>query len=366
MDSTKRIPSLDGLRALSIAVVVASHTSEVYDPKDPRFSPSWAMLSNGQIGVSIFFVISGFLITNLLLRELECTGGISLQRFYVRRAFRILPAYYAFLVAILASAQLHWIFVSRKELGSSFVFLWNYIPSSNSWWLGHTWSLCVEEQFYLLWPIALVHLGRERAWRLAIWIVALSPVLRICAYFMLPALRSKLTCFLSTRADALMIGCILALCAAEPWFLRLWSSIGSGGVASACAAFIFIVSPALFSRFHFVYQMTLGYSLEVLCIGVILYWCVENPKRGLARLLNLGPVMIVGVLSYSIYLWQQPFIRFQGSWVTTFPYNVLVILTLATISYYFVERPALEARKWMLGTRKRHTLRLVLPEDVTK
>jgi peptidoglycan/LPS O-acetylase OafA/YrhL len=287
---------------------MVSHIAEVYDPKDPRFSPYWAMLANGQIGVAIF-VISGFLITNLLLKELDGTGGLSLHRFYICRAFRILPAYYAFLLAILASAQLHWIFLSRKEFVSSLAFVWNYVPSSNSWWLGHTWSLCVEEQFYFLWPVALVTLGRERAWRMAIWIVALSPVLRIVAYFMLPAFRSKLTFFLSSRADALMIGCVLALCASEPWFLRLWDSIGSARVASACAAFIFIGSPALFSRFHFAYQMTLGYSLEVLCIGVILYWCVENPK---------------------------------------------------------MERPALEARKWFLITRRSNTMQFLLPEDVTK
>jgi peptidoglycan/LPS O-acetylase OafA/YrhL len=345
---------------------MVSHTAEVYDPKDPLFNPYWAMLANGQIGVAIFFVISGFLITNLLLKELDGTGGISLRRFYVRRAFRILPAYYVFLLAMLATSQLHWIFVSGKELVSSFVFLWNYIPSAKSWWLGHTWSLCVEEQFYFLWPVALVRLGRERAWRLAIWIIALSPVLRVAIYFMLPAFRNKLTFFLSTRADALMIGCVLALCASEPWFLRLWNSVGSARVAWACAAFIFIGSPVLFSHFHFAYQMTLGYSLEVLCIGVILYWCVNNPKRGFARLLNLGPVAFIGVLSYSIYLWQQPFMRFQGSWSTSFPYNIFLILTLATISYYFVERPALEAREWFSGVRQSNAMRFLLPEDVTK
>ncbi len=343
--SEKRIPSLDGLRALSIGVVMASHTARIYDPKDPRFNPFWAMLSNGQIGVEIFFVISGFLITTLLAREWEQSGAISLRDFYMRRAFRILPPYYVFLLAILAAMRFQWVSIANREWLSSLLFFWNYLPSSNSWWLGHTWSLCVEEQFYILWPLALVGLGRRGARTLAIWIFALSPLFRIGSYFALPAFREKLTFFLSTHADALMAGCILALCGSEPWFVRLWSRVGKEVLVFAGAAFIFVVSPALFSLFHFAYQMTLGYTLEVMCICLILLWAVKNPEHGVCRALNWKPVVYVGVLSYSMYLWQQPFVRYRGTWFTSAPYNILLIFTLAMASYYLIERPALKARK---------------------
>ncbi len=287
--SEKRIPSLDGLRALSIGVVMASHTARIYDPKDPRFNPFWAIRSNGEIGVEMFFVISGFLITTLLMREWDQSGRISLRDFYMRRAFRILPPYYVFLLAILAAMRLQWIFIGNREWFSSLLFFWNYLPSSNSWWLGHTWSLCVEEQFYILWPLALVGLGRSRARTLALGIFTLSPLLRIGSYFALPAFRDKLTFFLSTHADALMAGCILALCGSEPWFARLWSTVGKEVVAFAGAAFIFLISPALFSLFHFAYQMTLGYTLEVICICIILLWAVKNPEHGVCRALNWKP-----------------------------------------------------------------------------
>jgi len=340
-----RIPSLDGLRALSIVIVMASHTVAVFDPKDPHFNAGWAILSNGQIGVEIFFVISGFLITSLLLSELSDTGEISLRRFYLRRSIRILPPYYVFLAAILGARSLGWLTLSLKEWISSLLFIWNYLPSSHSWWLGHTWSLCVEEQFYLLWPLALKGLGRQGAQRLALWIVACSPLIRVLTYFTLPTFREKLTFFLSTRADALMMGCILALCATEPWFQSAWETIGHPTFVWGATVFVLILSPVLFSRFHFVYQMSVGYTLEVLCIGLVLMWVVRNPAAGFGKFLNLPIVAFAGVLSYSLYLWQQPFIRYQGSLATQLPYNLALILLLAAFSYFCVERPALSARR---------------------
>jgi peptidoglycan/LPS O-acetylase OafA/YrhL len=347
VSSARRIPSLDGLRAISIAVAIASHTAAVYDPKDPRFNAPWAIRSNGQVGVEIFFVISGFLITSLLMEEWDQRGSVSLRSFYLRRAIRILPPYYVFLMAMLAAAVLGWVVITPREWLTSCVFVWNYVPSSQSWWLGHTWSLCVEEQFYLLWPLALVRLGRRGARRLAVWIVLLAPVVRVFTYFALPDLRSKLTFFLSTRADALMVGCFLALSLQEPWFERAWRRIGKAGAMWASTVFIFLVSPALFARFHFVYQMSIGYTLEVLAIGVGLFWCVQNPETRVGRFLNFKPVAFIGVLSYSLYLWQQPFIRYQSNWITSLPVNIGVIVAMALLSYYCVERPALRARDWL-------------------
>jgi peptidoglycan/LPS O-acetylase OafA/YrhL len=344
---SERIPSLDGLRALSIAIVVVSHRALIYDPKDPRFNAGWAILSNGQIGVSIFFVISGFLITTLLLGEWDRNGRISLGEFYLRRALRILPPYYAFLISILAAAHWGWLSVPRKEWLASALFYWNYAPFAKSWWLGHTWSLAVEEQFYLIWPLILSLSGAKAARRTALWIVLLAPLVRIATYFLLPGFREKLTFFLSTRADALMIGCLLALCASEPWFASVRKHANNTWVPVVCAGFIFVGSPALFSVFHFYYQMTIGYSLEALCIGLLVAWVVRNPSLGAARVLNVGPVVYVGVLSYSIYLWQQPFARDQGVLVTKVPFNLILIAICALLSFYLVERPALRFRKWL-------------------
>jgi peptidoglycan/LPS O-acetylase OafA/YrhL len=219
---SERIPSLDGLRALSVARVVVSHLAEVHDPKDQRFNADWAILANGQIGVSIFFVISGFLITSLLL------------------ALRILPPYYAFLISILLAARLGWLSVATREWLAPALFYWNYGSFAKSWWLGHTWSLCVEEQFYLMWPLILVFFEMNVARKIATWIAALAPLIRIGTYFVLPAFREKLTFFfLSSRADALMIGCLLALCSSEPQFASLLARANRAWVPLVCAGFIF-------------------------------------------------------------------------------------------------------------------------------
>jgi len=237
---SERIPSLDGLRALSVARVVVSHLAEVHDPKDQRFNADWAILANGQIGVSIFFVISGFLITSLLLEERGRNGRISLRDFYLRPALRILPPYYAFLISILLAARLGWLSVATREWLAPALFYWNYGSFAKSWWLGHTWSLCVEEQFYLMWPLILVFFEMNVARKIATWIAALAPLIRIGTYFVLPAFREKLTFFfLSSRADALMIGCLLALCSSEPQFASLLARANRAWVPLVCAGFIF-------------------------------------------------------------------------------------------------------------------------------
>jgi peptidoglycan/LPS O-acetylase OafA/YrhL len=159
-DKEKRIPSLDGLRAISIIFVIFAHTAGGMN------LPEWVgrlELSLGPFGVRIFFAISGFLITSLLLYEKNKRGEISLSAFYKRRALRILPVYYFYILTVLVLDR----FVGPTSIAPSSFFgaatfttrLWgdwrhNDFPSSD-WPLFHTWSLSVEEQFYLLWPIVL-------------------------------------------------------------------------------------------------------------------------------------------------------------------------------------------------------------------
>jgi peptidoglycan/LPS O-acetylase OafA/YrhL len=121
-----------------------------------------AACSAGELGVHVFFVISGFLITGLLMEELALSGRISLSRFYLRRTLRIFPAYYAYLAIAFLAAVAGWVQLAPHDLMHGLSYTSNYYPS-RSWFLGHTWSLSVEEQFYLLWPALVVLTGPRRA-----------------------------------------------------------------------------------------------------------------------------------------------------------------------------------------------------------
>jgi len=146
--ASTRIPSLDGLRAVAILFVLFAHCSITFPPG--LVSVNFILpLLNGGLGVTIFFCISGFLITRLLIIEFEKTGEVSLKGFYIRRSFRILPAYWCFLlfVVVLNVAKIQEI--SVPNLLSGLFFVMNYSPANVRWILQHLWSLSVEEQFYL-------------------------------------------------------------------------------------------------------------------------------------------------------------------------------------------------------------------------
>ena len=144
-------PSLDGLRAFSIVLVLIAHVSLQY-PWLRRF-----VEHVGNYGVRIFFVISGFLITGLLLKELTKTGRISLKSFYIRRTLRIFPAFYVYVLTVVILAWAGILILLPGDLLHAVTYTMNY-HMVRSWWLNHMWSLSVEEQFYLLWPTVLRHL----------------------------------------------------------------------------------------------------------------------------------------------------------------------------------------------------------------
>ena len=152
----RHIPSLDGLRALSVLLVIVLHTllrNHLYN----QIPFVYRLVGNGSLGVFIFFVISGYLITTLLLREREKTGTISLKSFYIRRAFRILPPLYLYILFLaVLGATGHLPGMNRRELITALTLTRNYVPHVSLWAMEHFWSLCIEEQFYLLWPTVLV------------------------------------------------------------------------------------------------------------------------------------------------------------------------------------------------------------------
>jgi peptidoglycan/LPS O-acetylase OafA/YrhL len=339
--SERRIPSLDGLRAVSIALVIVSHAGLHYSLGSfgGRLLP-WI----GATGVATFFVISGFLITHLLLKEEDARGTISLPRFYLRRAFRILPPFYAMAVAVLLARNAGLVEVSRGAWLSAVTFTWNYSPYATGWTLAHTWSLSLEEQFYLLWPLALVLLGRKRAGRLALVLILCAPFLRVASYVLLPALRAHNRYMLHTRIDNLMFGCILALFYEHPWMNELRKLVLRPWVLGGAFAILAFVSPLLSVRFGGMYDLPFGLTINGACIALLLFWAVREPDTMVGHVLNHRWLVHVGVLSYSLYLWQQllmnPWNHFWGGMVT----GIALTLLAAELSYMLIERPALRLR----------------------
>ncbi|MHA7303574.1 acyltransferase family protein, partial [Pseudarthrobacter sp. MDT1-22] len=145
-----------------------------------------------------------------------------LKAFYIRRSLRIWPAFYLYLLAIAALALLSTpVAVNSWQWIASALFVWNYAPDGGNWWVGHSWTLAVEEQFYLLWPIVLILLRPKRAGWAAVAVIALLPLVRVAQYFLLPETRETISVTFHTRADSLLIGCLLALVTSDSRWLKV-------------------------------------------------------------------------------------------------------------------------------------------------
>jgi peptidoglycan/LPS O-acetylase OafA/YrhL len=348
----RNIPSLDGLRAVSVGMVIAAHLSEVVAQKIP-FIPLWLYAAWGSLGVQTFFVISGFLITLILLKELNATGTISLGRFYFRRALRIFPAFYVYLAAGFA-LTLAGVFAGElKAFLIAGTYTTNYL-GLNSPLLEHTWSLSLEEQFYLLWPAALLLLSTRKGIKLATWLTLLSPLSRLVTYYLAPHHRALVGAMLHSGLDSIMFGCLLALLWHNPRFNEFVQPLIRGRVAALSGLFVFVLSPILQAHFRGSYTLVIGLTLNAICMSQILLYVVRVPDSALGWVLNTRVLRHLGVISYSLYLWQEMFAG--ANTVRFFPWSLPAILACAELSYWLVERPALRLRerleyRWQWNTK---------------
>ena len=323
----QRIPSLDGLRAISISLVVLSHLIR------------WKHVSlglvgtYGALGVHVFFVLSGYLITNLLLREYERTSTISLREFYIRRAFRIFPAAFVFLSVVVV---LYWHEMRWYHVVAALFYVAN-MDIARPWIFGHLWSLSIEEQFYLLWPLTLKKWQRHKTATL------------LCVFLATPVFRTALFAFkvhngligsLPVFADQLAIGCLLAVFAPRlPRIRGAWALL-------MLLAMIFIPwFPSISATRTLFMLFVLQPLLNVSVAGVVLH-VIQVPYRAL----NWAPVAWLGKVSYSLYLWQEvfcsnPALR-QGYFLA------LLALGAACLSYYLVEQPMLRLREKLARSRE--------------
>jgi peptidoglycan/LPS O-acetylase OafA/YrhL len=363
-----RLPSVDGWRAVSILIVLGNHS--IYATGFPHsLNPVFNWLFDGNLGVRFFFVISGFLITWLLLGEWQLTGTIDLRKFYIRRCLRILPVYFAFLL-VLAAMQY---FLGVKQGGLSWLGCLTFTRNTfgTDGVSAHLWSLSVEEQFYLLWPGALWLLSRRHNLQTVLIVVAglilLGPMARGASGTLFfpeyPTLNlpqsvfSRLDFFASvvagrffTAMDAIAFGCLGAILLGYRSTI-LASLLTARPRSTVAFAVVFIVLPHLLTRLvasPTIFLLQFGNSLQALGFTVLLLQSIITPNRAIFRPLNWSWVRYLGMLSYSIYIWQQLVwvapkycgldrIWWLGCWVP-------LVFMMAWVSYHLIERPFFKLR----------------------
>jgi len=359
LDSGGRIASLDGLRAVSIALVVGYHAvnaaTQIRVHRD--YEGPWQHLLNGGLGVSIFFVISGFLITHLLLREMRKSGTISLKDFYIRRTFRIWPAFFFYLGIVVLLYWFHVIGIARRDVVAAGTFVFNYVPHVGNPLVAHSWSLAVEEQFYLFWPIVLLLLGSRRATWIALAFVLICPVLRLMEVLLLPASNMfivRMWEMTHTRIDTLMFGCLVALTAEQTKVQRIIDRCLALRLHWVGLVYLFYGRSFLSLFLPSSVRLAIDDSLLGLSITLLIVWLVRYATSPVGRVFNSRVLVHLGAISYSLYLWNPIFCVPQNKgWTGMFPANVLCSIAMAEVSYFAIEQPFLRARSRFFSKRKK-------------
>jgi peptidoglycan/LPS O-acetylase OafA/YrhL len=306
---------------------------------------------------TVFFALSGFLITRNLLVEREVHGEASLTRFWWNRFLRILPCYALFIVAVALCSNWGYITpVSGKSLTMSSLYASNFINKfQNVGPLGSTWSLAVEEHFYLFWPVVFVFVRPRALARVTLIALAICIAVRAVLTWHPGAFAHDYVLrFTIPAMDAILVGCLLAI-----WLGRRGRRI----VPRAASA-----RPLLYGAFALgLYAAPLwipvtnvdaldysAYYVQLAGIAIGLWWMFTNQSAGIIRVLEVRPLVFLGTISYGIYVW-------QGLWLGTgtgdqrhllqhLPWSIVVVLATATASWYLVERPLLRFKRSASGS----------------
>jgi peptidoglycan/LPS O-acetylase OafA/YrhL len=339
---------LDGLRAIAVTTVILFHLTP-------------GVLPGGYLGVDIFFVISGFLITTLLLRERAERGRIAFRAFWTRRARRLLPALALVVLAACTTAFFLGgdvlVSIGRQVLGAAtFSYNWLAIASESSYFDSTTpelfrnlWSLAVEEQFYLVWPfiIVLLVLFKRIGWRIAlISLLALGSIAAMAALTLAGADPTRVYYGTDTHSFGLSIGALLAVVALNwsPRRLEWRRSTARALPVFGLAAVAGLLALAWFLVEDSVLVFRGGLVLVAVLTAVAIAGAVV-PGSFLGRVLDIPPLRVIGERSYGLYLWHWPvFILISAAWPELDPWliggsAVAVTAVLASLSYHFVEQP---------------------------
>lgn len=333
-NSPNNISSLDGLRAFSILIVIAQHFSSAHQFGAQNYLWRFQL---GDLGVRIFFVISGFLITTLLMEEQARHGRINLYKFYARRFLRIFPAYYFFLAVIFILTISSIIPSQLDDLVSPLLYLSNYFETSRV--LAHTWSLAVEQQFYLIWPFIIFFLGFRYGLTIAIIFSILAPLYRVLISLDAPEIPTIWTQF-QTAGDAIAAGCIFAMLRERLWAMQTYRNfINQRTLIISMLAIGFLAS----SHKWPVFWNGIGSVMMTLLIVIMIDCCIRINQSIAYKVLNSAPLVFIGTISYSLYIWQQVFA--YGKLTHDAVLSTICLFLVACLSHFLVERPALRLKR---------------------
>ncbi|MFC7621382.1 acyltransferase family protein [Microlunatus sp. GCM10028923] len=344
------LPPLDGIRALAVVAVVLFHTLIFWFP-------------GGGVGVDVFFVLSGFLITRILVAELDRTGRISFGNFYLRRALRLLPALFALAIPLTVAYLLLLDGERQRESLFAVFAAVAYISSpvmASGHHLGpltHTWSLSVEEYFYIVWPLVLL-LVTVRAKRFRLPIIAAVAALAV-VYRLTVTLAGwpveRVHYAADTRASDLLIGCVLALVLVR-YRLPLREVCA---VPATLFLVAFVVLPDTLTSPFYRYG---GFLAVAVAAAVMITIVVQGPQGATARVLGTPPLVWIGKRSYGIYLWNPPISALAGfalpQWIPAIPVVLVLSFLVPALSYRVVETPFLRLKSRL----PRKTVRVPAPQ----
>lgn len=351
--SFSHLPALDGVRGIAILIVMIYHLE-------------WLMptlhdyVKGGFLGVDLFFALSGFLITSILLNEYEKTSTISLKNFFIRRCLRLMPAFWFFVICLylfgtylLPEFQASLVY-GRHDFIYALTYTMNWYSATNPGFdsnLNHTWSLSIEEQFYIIWSLILYKAFAEKRKHEHILYLTLGLITVLSISRALRALTGADTRLLyystDTRIDSLLMGCgvsmvfIWKMLPAET-VKKVWFNLLL--ICSVIAAFVVTFSLSHEDRNLYVF----GLPMFNLAVAIMIFWLVSTKGTIIHKVLENSILRWIGNVSYALYLWHYLLYEYAkkefvpgGSQIFV---GVTLAFVLAALSYYCVERPFLRLK----------------------
>ena len=337
-------PALDGVRGIAILAVLAVHTNHVF---------GWSLLKGGSIGVDIFFVLSGFLITSILLEEWNATSNINLKHFYARRFLRLVPALVGLTIVLLLLSGLLFnapeAAQTRSTIPIALLYLTDFFaslaPQTSLGALRHTWSLAIEEHFYLLWPPVLLFLLKSGLSRRGLLLLTTSLAVALCLHraliFDVGISPARTYYAFDTRADALLIGCAAGI--AVSWgFVKSFNRLNALGIT-------LIILTMIATDFASPIMHEGGFTILAATTALLLINLVSGQAGSFKRLMETKPLVWVGKISYGLYLWHYPMFKWvkyaNAPWPVKLTLALFATFAVASVSFYLIERPLLRLKQ---------------------